>query len=72
MPFEEHHKLVLMDAFMNCDQTVMDIWLNRRFPNVIFREWRTGVTGGEVNLTRIYQDLPWSGTPSGVQTCAQS
>ena len=72
MPFEEHHKLVLVDAFVNCDQTVMDVRLNRRFPNVILGEWRTGVTGGEVNLTCVYQDLPWSGTPGGVQTCAQS
>ena len=72
MPFEEYHKPVLVDAFINCDQTVVDVWLNRRVPKVIFREWRTSVTGKEANLTRIYQDLPWSGTPGGVQTCAQS
>jgi predicted secreted hydrolase len=72
MPFEKHHKPVLVDAFINCDQTVMDVRLNRRFPKVIFREGRTGVTGGEVNLTSIYQDLPWSEMYSGVQTCAQS
>ena len=66
MAFEEHHKSVLMDAFMNCDETVVDVWLNGRFPKVIFRERRTGVMGAEVGLTRIYQDLPWSGTHSGV------
>jgi len=68
MPFEEHHKPVLVDAFIDCDQTVMDVWLNRRFAKVVFREWRTGVAGVEVRLTRIYQDLPWGGTRSGVQT----
>ena len=66
MAFEEYHKPVLMDAFINCDETVVDVWLNGRFPKVIFREWRTGMTGVEVGLTCIYQDLPWSGTRSGV------
>jgi len=52
MAFEEHHKPVLMDAFMNCDQTVVglngrdvwhmaewkDVWLNgRKIPQSDFQ-----------------------------------
>jgi hypothetical protein len=54
MTLEEQHESVLVDAFIDCNQTVVDVWLSSKFPEVVFREWGTGVIGMAGNLTRIY------------------
>jgi len=44
----------------------VDIRLSGEFSEVIFGEGRSGVMGVAVNLTCIYQDLPWCGMHGGI------
>jgi len=71
MAFEEHHELILMDTFVDRNQTIVNVGLGDKFTEMILREWRPGVVGMNIDLTRVYQDLLWGRTRSGVQTCPQ-
>ena len=67
MTFEKDHELILVGALVNSDHTVMNVRLDSKFAEMIFRKRRSCAVCVVIGLTRSDQDLPWLWVRSAIQ-----
>lgn len=69
--FEEYHESVSVDAFVDCDNAVMNVGLDLGILHIVFGIGITNAGKKYMVLTRGDQHLPWLELACGIEARAE-